>query len=124
MTDVQVSIDASQLNCGRENESVTTKIWGRKKTEHQLWKCWNWKYKPERQIRDLERRSQQDNLRFDGIAKYENESWCDTEENLKDLLYQRLNIQWILTNVSSLKGTDFFINDGYSKETVAIRKEK
>ena len=30
--------------------------------------------KPERQIRDLERRSQQDNLRFDGIAKYENES--------------------------------------------------
>ena len=75
-------------------------------------------------LRDLERRSQQDNLRFDGIAKYENESWCDAEENLKDLLYQSLNIQWILTNVSSLKGTDFFINDGYSKETVAIRKEK
>ena len=25
-------------------------------------------------LRDLERRSQRDNLRFDGIAKYENES--------------------------------------------------
>ena len=75
-------------------------------------------------LRDLERRSQQDNLRFDGIAKYENESWCDTEENLKDLLYQRLNMQWILSNVSSLKGTGFFINDGYSKKDGSDQKRK
>ena len=29
-----------------------------------------------------------------------------------------------LNNASSLKGTDYFINEDYSKETVAIRKEK
>lgn len=32
--------------------------------------------------------------------------------------------QLIFNNASSFKGTDYFINEGYSKETVAIRKEK
>ena len=80
------------------------------------------KMKALQQKSEEERRSQRDNLRFDGIAEYENESWCDTEENLNDVLYQRLNIQWIVSNVTSLKGTDFFINDGYSKETESILK--
>ena len=28
----------------------------------------------------MEERSQQDNLRFDGISEYDNETWADTEE--------------------------------------------
>ena len=32
--------------------------------------------------------------------------------------------QLIFNNASSFKGTDYFINEDYSKETVAIRKEK
>ena len=35
-------------------------------------------------MQDLEGRSRRDNLRFDGVREYENESWNDTEEVLKD----------------------------------------
>ena len=79
----------------------------------------------------------------------------DTEKNVKDMLYHKLNTkrvliepvhrigkpkddyprtivniishkhkQLITSNVSSLTGTDFFISDDYSKETVVIRKKK
>ena len=78
----------------------------------------------------------------------------DTEKNVKDMLYHKLNTkrvliepvhrigkpkddyprtivniishkhkQLITSNVSSLTGTDFFISDDYSKETVVIRKK-
>ena len=43
---------------------------------------------------DFKIRSQQDNLRFDGMVKYENESWTDNEENVDDFLFQRLNKEW------------------------------
>ena len=43
---------------------------------------------------DFKIRSQQDNLRFDGMVKYENESWTDNEKNVDDFLFQRLNIEW------------------------------
>ena len=46
-------------------------------------------------LRDLEERSRRDNLRFHGITEYENES--RSEENLKDFLYQKLNIQKVET---------------------------
>ena len=34
-----------------------------------------------------------DNIRFDGVREYENESWNDTEEVLKDLLFEHLGLQ-------------------------------
>ena len=37
-------------------------------------------------VRILEDRSRRDNLRFDGIEEWEEESWADTEQNLKDTL--------------------------------------
>ena len=43
--------------------------------------------------RILENRSKQDNLRFDGIEEWEEESWADTEQNLKDTLSEILGIQ-------------------------------
>ena len=43
---------------------------------------------------DFKIRSQQDNLRFDGMVEYENESWTDNEENEDDFLFQRLNKEW------------------------------
>ena len=41
----------------------------------------------------LEDRSRQDNLHFDGIEGWEEESWSDTEQNLKDTLSDILGIQ-------------------------------
>ena len=44
-------------------------------------------------VRILEDRSRRDNLRFDGIEEWEEESWLDTEQNLKDTLSDILGIQ-------------------------------
>ena len=43
-------------------------------------------------LRDLEDRSRRDNLRFDGVREYENESWNDTEEVLKDFLFKHVGL--------------------------------
>ena len=44
-------------------------------------------------LRDLKDRSRRDNLRFDGVIEYENESWNDTEEVLKDFLFEHLGLE-------------------------------
>ena len=44
-------------------------------------------------LRILEDHSRRDNLRFDGIEEWEEESWADTEQNLKDTLSEILGIQ-------------------------------
>ena len=41
-------------------------------------------------LRNLEDRSWRDNLRVDGIPEYEEESWDDTEEIVKDALHEKL----------------------------------
>ena len=45
------------------------------------------------ELRILEDRSRRDNLRFDGIEEWEDESWADTEENLKDKIKETLGIE-------------------------------
>ena len=40
----------------------------------------------------LEDRSRQDNLRVDGTEEWEEESWADTEQNLKNTLSEILGI--------------------------------
>ena len=44
-------------------------------------------------LRILEDRSRRDDLRFDGIEEWEEESWADTEQNLKYTLREILGIQ-------------------------------
>ena len=44
-------------------------------------------------LRDLEDRSRRDNPRFDWFREYENESCNDTEEVLKDFLFEHLGLQ-------------------------------
>ena len=44
-------------------------------------------------LRMLEDRSRRDNLRFDGIEEWEDESWADTEENLKLKIKETLGIE-------------------------------
>ena len=46
-------------------------------------------------LRILEGRSRRDNLRFDGIKEWDEESWADTEQNLTDTLSKILGIQSI-----------------------------
>ena len=44
-------------------------------------------------LRMLEDRSRRDNLRFGGIEEWEDESWADTEENLKLKIKEILGIE-------------------------------
>ena len=44
-------------------------------------------------LRILEDRSRRDNLRFDGIQEWRDESWADTEEILKDKIKETLGIE-------------------------------
>ena len=44
-------------------------------------------------LRILEDRSRRDNFRFDGIEEWEEESWADTKQNLKDTLSEILGTQ-------------------------------
>ena len=44
-------------------------------------------------LRDLADRSRRDNLRFDEVRDFENESWNDTEEVLKDLLFEHVGLR-------------------------------
>ena len=46
-------------------------------------------------LRILEDHSRRDNLRFDGIEEWEEESSADTEQNLKDILSEILGIQTV-----------------------------
>ena len=48
-------------------------------------------------LRTLEDRSRRDNFRIDGIPEYEEESWDDTEELLKDALHEKLGVNKIHT---------------------------
>ena len=43
-------------------------------------------------LRDLEDRSRLDNLRIDGIAEVENETWEQTEEILQNLFKEKLQL--------------------------------
>ena len=44
-------------------------------------------------LRDLKDRSSRDNLHFNGVREYEIESWNDTEEVLKDFLFEHLGLR-------------------------------
>ena len=48
-------------------------------------------------LRILDDSSRQDNLCFDGIEEWEEQSWAGTEQNLKDTLSEILRIQNIKT---------------------------
>ena len=52
---------------------------GNKRLKDKLWDLKDW--------------SRRDNLRFDGVTEYENESWNDTEEVLKDFLFEHLSLR-------------------------------
>ena len=44
-------------------------------------------------LRDLEDRSRRDNLRIDGIAELENETWEQTEEILHNLFKEKARVR-------------------------------
>ena len=94
VSDVQLSIEASQEII----EEKIKKIEERNEKENQkhirhFAKIEDENKKLKEKLRDLEDRSRRDNLRFDEINESENESWSDTEEVLKDFLFENLGLR-------------------------------
>ena len=52
----------------------------------------SWAIETDAKLIDLEDRSRQNNLRFEGIKKHENESWEDCENKIYDLLENKLEM--------------------------------
>ena len=80
---VQLSIESSQEMVEKKNFKIEERTDKKKKINKRL----------KDKQRDLEDRSHRDNLRFDGVREYENELWNDTEEVLKDFLFEYLGLR-------------------------------
>ena len=92
--DLKISLETSQEIFGKKFQKVNDNL-SKQKQKHkedinELWKdndqlC--------ERLRDLEDRSRRDNLRVDGIAELENETWEQTEEILHNLFKEELEFE-------------------------------
>ena len=158
VNDVKESIDASQGMLEKKMDILEEKIKKQKqKCQDNLKLMSNENKELREKLRNLEDRSRRDNLRFSGIEEYQQETWDDTEQVLKDFLDEHLGLrsigierahragpkvdnsetprtivvkfssfkakELILKKANQLKGTGYYINEDFSKETLEIRKE-
>ena len=92
--DLKISLETSQEIFEKKFQKVNDNL-SKQKQKHkedinELWKdndqlC--------ERLRDLEDRSRRDNLRIDGIAEVENETWEQTEEILQNLFKEKLQLE-------------------------------
>ena len=92
--DLEISLETSQEIFEKKFQKVNDNL-SKQKQKHkedinELWKdndqlC--------ERLRDLEDRSRRDNLRIDGIAELENETWEQTEEILHNLFKEKLELE-------------------------------
>ena len=93
-SDVQLSIEASQEMVEEKIKKIEERIDKEKqKNMRHCEKIEDENKGVKDKLRDLEDRSRRDNLRFDEVKEYENESWNDTEEILKDFLFEHLGLR-------------------------------
>ena len=92
--DLKISLETSQEIFEKKFQKVNDNL-SKQKQKHkedinELWKdndqlC--------ERLRDLEDRSRRDNVRIDGIAELENETWEQTEEILHNLFKEKLELE-------------------------------
>ena len=92
--DLKISLETSQgifeKKFQKVNDNLSKQKQKHKEDINELWKdndqlC--------ERLRDLEDRSRRDNLRIDGIAEVENETWEQTEEILHNLFKEKLELE-------------------------------
>ena len=154
---VKESINASQEMLETKINALDEKVKKEKQRSQDSFKLVSDENKELREkISNLEDLSRRDNLRFSGIEEYDQETWDDTEQALKDFLDEHLGLrsigiehaqrvgpkdnndtpraivakfssfkakELILRKANQLKGTGYYINEDFSKETLEIRKE-
>ena len=91
LSDAQLSIQTSQEMLEEKNKKKIEERISKEKQRSMEIEDENKRLKDK--LRYLEDRSCRDNLRFDGVREYENESWNNTEEVLKDFLFEHLGLR-------------------------------
>ena len=73
-----------------KNKRLKDKLWDLEDRSHRNNLCFDGL---KDKLWDLDDRSHRNNLCFDGVREYENESWNDREEVLKDFLFENLGLR-------------------------------
>ena len=92
--DLQISLETSQEIFEKKFQKVNDNL-SKQKQKHKedINKLWKDNDQLCERLRDLEDRSRRDNLRIDGIAEVENETWEQTEEILQNLFKEKLQLE-------------------------------
>ena len=95
--DLQISFETSQEIFEKKFQKVDDDL-SKQKQKHKedIKELWKDNDQVCERLRDLEDRSSCDNLRIDGIAEVENETWEKTEEILQNLFQEKLQLENIL----------------------------
>ena len=116
--DLKISLETSQeifeKKFEKVNDNLSKQKQKRKEDINELWKdndqlC--------ERLRDLEDRSCRDDLRIDGIAEVENETWEQTEEILQNLFKEKLQLE----NISVERAHRVGNNEKNNKQTVVFK---
>ena len=116
--DLKISLETSQEIFEKKFQKVNDNL-SKQKQKHkedinELWKdndqlC--------ERLRDLEDRSRRDNLRIDGIAEVENETWEQTEEILQNLFKEKLQLE----NISVERAHRVGNKEKNNKRTIVLK---
>ena len=92
--DLKISLETSQEILKKKFQKVNDNLSKQKqKHEEDINELWKDNDQLCERLRDLEDRSCRDNLRIDGIAEVENETWNKTEEILQNLFKEKLQLE-------------------------------
>ena len=92
--DLKISLETSQEIFEKKFQKVNDNLSKQKqKNKEDINELWKDNDQLCERLRDLEDRSRRDNLRIDGIAELENETWEQTEEILHNLFKGKLELE-------------------------------
>ena len=115
--DLKINLETSQeifkTKFQKVNDNLSKQKQKHKEDINKLWKdndqlC--------ERLRDIEDRSRHDNLRINGIAEVENDTWEQTEEILQNLFKEKLRLE----NISVERAHRVGIKEKNNKRTIAL----
>ena len=116
--DLKISLETSQEIFEKKFQKVNDNL-SKQKQKHKedINELWRDNDQLCERLRDLEDRSRRDNLRIDGIAELENETWEQTEEILHNLFKEKLELENISVERAHRVG-----NKGKNKKRTIVLK--
>ena len=116
--DLKIGLETSQEIFEKKFQKVNDNLSKQnQKLKDDINELWKDNDRPCERLRDLEDRSRSDNLRIDGIAEVENETWEQTEEILQNLFEEKLQ----LGNISVERACRVGNKEKNNKRTIVLK---